>query len=903
MGWFQSEKMKYIQIIMHRDAAHQCVTKLGELEEGEGACQFTDLNTNLTLFQREFITSIKRCDEMERMLRYFRDECQKDTIETTAITGPWAASINNFQNEVLDLRNPSPEALLQKMEEYISNEYNALATLNQQHSALTKANDELRERIQVLTRCNEWGPDVSGIAQSNFGAGGGALLDDTSSVTWQYLSGVVPGEERIRFERMIFRATRGNVFIKFWEVFDSGETSKFVFIMVFKSERIESKLRKLCSAHHATTYDVSPDHFNENTEQLKDSQEEISQQRIALRRVSENRSRVLHNQIARNLEVWRAAVRLQKATFHTMNMFKVDQEVSNSPLLKAEGWAINASCADIERVVKGAHSHLGNDLGLVVTLSSHPEPPTHFKLNKYSRVFQDLVDTYGIARYREINPAVFTAVTFPFLFGVMYGDIGHGTCLLLAGLYLVLTENQREGKKLDELMAGLHGGRYMLLLMGIFAVYCGFIYNDMFSVSLNAMPGGSQWEYTCGCEGETDEYSSNFEPGLNCHSDLTHGTGFVYRCSNACCWTNEEEMGVVPKDAVSKSIASTTPEMGVMGGFAEGNVYPFGLDPMWKGTSNELMFFNSFKMKISVILGISQMVFGICLKGLNSVFIIRNSASKHARHEAWYDFLHEFLPQILFAGCLFVYMIILVVMKWSINWQDRQMTATQCNAGDTGSCKQFCDAYDVDCTSPPSLINTLIDIALSIGTVADPMFNSQAKLQTFLLLIAVLCVPWMLLVKPLLLNREHKKKLQSGNNSFHDEDSAGGGHGHGGEFQFGEVMIHQAIETIEFVLGMISNTASYLRLWALSLAHSELALVFWDKVMKPGISGNALTAFVAFAIFAAITTCVLLLMDVLECFLHALRLHWVEFQNKFYKADGYKFEPLGFGQVIKSIDA
>ena len=86
------------------------------------------------------------------------------------------------------------------------------------------------------------------------------------------------------------------------------------------------------------------------------------------------------------------------------------------------------------------------------------------------------------------------------------------------------------------------------------------------------------------------------------------------------------------------------------------------------------------------------------------------------------------------------------------------------------------------------------------------------------------------------------------------------------------------IETIEFVLGSISNTASYLRLWALSLAHGQLAEVFFSMTLASSIEhGGAMGiagTLLGFWVFASMTLGVLMLMDVMECFLHALRLHW-----------------------------
>lgn len=91
-------------------------------------------------------------------------------------------------------------------------------------------------------------------------------------------------------------------------------------------------------------------------------------------------------------------------------------------------------------------------------------------------------------------------------------------------------------------------------------------------------------------------------------------------------------------------------------------------------------------------------------------------------------------------------------------------------------------------------------------------------------------------------------------------------------------MIHQIIETIEYVLGTISNTASYLRLWALSLAHGQLAKVFFDNTIGIGLKAkNYVGIFVGFYVFFGASFAVIMLMDCLECCLHCVRLHWVEF--------------------------
>eukprot|EP00891_Asterochloris_glomerata_P009677 jgi/Astpho2/9677/Aster-03937 len=836
MDLFRSEEMQLMQLLLPAEYAHDTIYALGEV----GMLQFKDLNSDKNAFQRTYANQVKRCDEMARKMRFFHEQVDKAGLLT---------AMRNVANPPMEL-----DALEARLDELESE----LLEVNANSERLQRSYSELLELQLVLEKAGSFFDDAQHRASSSqFESSAGSTMDapllagespvEPKSVRLGFVAGVIQQSKLIAFERLLFRATRGNMFLKssaVGTVLDptSGEKQeKAVFVVFFAGERARTKILKICEAFGANRYP-----FPEEPTRQRQMNAEVTARLRELQTTIEagerHREGVLQG-IAVNLEDWTVQVKREKAIYHTLNKLSVD---TSRKVLVAEAWCPVSGKGRVHDSLQQAAERVTGEVGTIFQpLLTYEMPPTYFRTDKVTHAFQEIVDAYGIARYREVNPAVFTIVTFPFLFAVMFGDFGHGLLMLGFALWMVLNEKKMLKQDLGEILGMAFGGRYVILLMSLFSLYTGLIYNEAFSIPMSIF-GTGHW----GCP-------SN--PGFT-NRVLMH--------------FNESSC----PEAFSDGLAMQ-PGKGP---------YGFGVDPTWHGTRTELQYLNSLKMKMSIILGVIQMNLGILMSLFNQRYF-RDKLST----------ICEFIPQMIFLNCMFGYLSILIIAKWA--------------SGSTADLYHvliymFMSPGNVDCYSGKDP-TTGQDIR---GCPENKMYAGQGAVQVLLLLVALVAVPWMLIPKPYILKKRHEARQSQlqhyGRVSPHDEDEEAGDRlaaasheEHGEHFDFGEIAVHQMIHTIEFVLGAVSNTASYLRLWALSLAHSQLSAVFYDRVLMAALAANSGVAlFIGFMVFLGATLGVLMVMETLSAFLHALRLHWVEFQNKFYHGDGYQFTPFSFALVDAS---
>ncbi|XP_062520167.1 V-type proton ATPase 116 kDa subunit a1-like [Corticium candelabrum] len=832
---FRSEEMTLCQILLQSESAYAIVSELGEL----GMVQFRDLNPDVNAFQRKFVNEIRRCDEMERKLRFLRKEIEKAGLRV------------NEPSEFPDAPHPQELIDLETKFEQLETE---MKEINTNQDKLNRNFLELMELKQILSRTVDFFEEAD-YRQEFAETDESALLTEEGKATagnLGFVAGVINRERVPGFERLLWRACRGNVFLRYTEIENAmedpvtgQEVHKFVFIIFFQGDQLRSRVKKICEGYRATLYPC-PESAAERREMTMGVSTRIEDLRTVLAQTQDHRCRVLQT-VAKSLCGWEIRVKKIKAIYHTLDQCNFDL---TTKCLIGECWCPVADLDAIQRAVRRGTERSGSSVPSVLNrIDTTESPPTFFRNNKFTQAFQNIVDAYGIANYREVNPALFTIITFPFLFAIMFGDFGHGVLMALAAFAMILMEKKLSKSNLGEIST-IFEGRYIMFLMGLFAMYTGLIYNDCLSKAFNIF--GSHWNFSYSIE--------KFEGWEKAKDEFVQ----LSPCTN----------------------------------FDNGNPYPFGMDPIWQEhlAENSITFTNSFKMKMSIIVGVSQMLFGIILSLTNHLFFRR-----------YINVVAEFIPQMLFLISIFGYLCVLIIYKWII-----------------GGCISSEEYH-----APPSLLITIINMFLNLikpeyidkqtGALYDE--SAQKGVQYVLVFCAVISVPWMLLVKPFYLKWRHNKQFPTGYTEFPEDNTVGipqseddevvhhdgqpSSHsGHDEEkFEFSEVFIHQAIHTIEFCLGCISHTASYLRLWALSLAHAELSAVLWKMVFHSVLQFEGglgiIATFIGFTAWALLTIAILLVMEGLSAFLHTLRLHWVEFQSKFYVGEGYKFVPFSFEAILK----
>ncbi|KAF3820600.1 hypothetical protein GH733_005145 [Mirounga leonina] len=581
----------------------------------KGLVQFRDLNQNVSSFQRKFVGEVKRCEELERILAYLVQEINR-------------ADIPLPEGETSPPAPPLKQVL--EMQEQ-------LQKLEVELREVTKNKEKLRKNLLELIEYTH-------------------MLRVTKTFV----------KRNVEFEPTYeeFPPLENDSLLDYSCMQRLGAKLGFVsgLINQGKVEAFEKMLWRVCKGYTIVTY-------AELDEPLEDPETVLHKTEDYLRQVLCKAAESVYSHVIQ--------VKKMKAIYHMLNMCSFD--VTNKCLI-AEVWCPEADLHDLRRALQEGSRESGATIpSFMNTIPTKETPPTLIRTNKFTEGFQNIVDAYGVGSYREVNPALFTIITFPFLFAVMFGDFGHGFVMFLFALLLVLNENHPRLNQSQEIMRMFFNGRYILLLMGLFSVYTGLIYNDCFSKSVNLF--GSGWNVSA-------MYSSGHGPA-------------------------ERGKMVLWNDTIVRHSRVLQLDPSVPGVFQ--GPYPLGIDPIWNLATNRLTFLNSFKMKMSVILGIIHMTFGVILGIFN-----------HLHFRKKFNIYLVSVPELLFMLCIFGYLIFMIIYKWLVYSAETSRVA-------------------------PSILIEFINMFLFPASGTNGLYSGQEHVQRLLLAVTALSVPVLFLGKPLFL--------------------------------------------------------------------------------------------------------------------------------------------------------
>ena len=457
------------QLLIPAEAAHASAASLGSL----GAVQLKDMNAGRAAFSRPFAPHVKRCDEMTRIVRVL--EGALTAVGRVAAPGPGpgraaaaGGALDDLEARLTDLESQLADATASR-----DRVGRAVAELVELRLVLDVASTFFADARRGAAAAGvasggaggappppppPTGPDAPLLAsasappESGVGAGGGARR-------LGFVAGTVPDARRAAFERLLFRATRGNLLYRDAPVgvvadpATGEEAAKSVFVVFFAGERARTKALKICEAAGANRYPY-PDDAPRAAAMAAEVDGRLRELQAAVDAGERARGALL-DAVAADVSGWKARVARETAIYHALNKFSVDV---TRKVLVGEAWIPARSTSAVAAALR---SSAPRGVGAALTpLLTYDSPPTHFATDKWTSCFQAIVDAYGVARYREANPTLLTIVTFPFLFAVMFGDVGHALLMLAGAGALVAWEKKLSAGPLGDMGDTVFAGEW-----------------------------------------------------------------------------------------------------------------------------------------------------------------------------------------------------------------------------------------------------------------------------------------------------------------------------------------------------------------------------------------------------------------------------------------------------------
>ncbi|KAF7684279.1 V-type proton ATPase subunit a [Astathelohania contejeani] len=443
----RSEKMDMIVIYLNRDTAKEAVTELGNFE----MVHFNNLNGKLTSEQLPHSGEIKHLEKLQGRVKYLSDELEKLEVP-----------IKKHQLPI------STKALpMNVVEVEINKHFDRFLMLKEIKAETETYLFKLKEDLCILEETERTFGDTEEVASPE---------DWKDNV--KFISGIIDRDKIIFLQKILTKILRRNLLFN-WSPASAFPDKKCTFIVLTHGTSPLNKAKEVCLSLGAKVIDAKDKRFDKKERGLLGVTSLISQISAIEKKNTDNLVGEA-KAIAELLHIWKFYTYREMRIYETLNCLKFDSE---HDCLIGEAW-VPSKCLPELRTLMGNINDVHGNIAFEIVYWKDAIAPTYIPTTVFTAPFQLMSDAYAIPSYKELNPAIFNIFTFPFLFGCMFGDFGHGTMLLLTAIALILYANKK-GKNASENIKTLLDSRYTILLCGIHAMFFGLLYNDCFSISLH----------------------------------------------------------------------------------------------------------------------------------------------------------------------------------------------------------------------------------------------------------------------------------------------------------------------------------------------------------------------------------------------------------------------------------